>query len=316
MDAVCRAGRERSSGGANSGHHPSDIDTLAGGLMEGLGASGDATRPTAAPLGHVAGRPRVSVIVPCFRQAEYLAEAVESVVAQTYTEWELIIVDDGSPDDAAQVAEELMQRFSDRAITLVRQPNRGVVAARNEGIRRAASGYILPLDADDRLEPEMLAAGVAELIADPDIAIVYTDQIRFGDEDRVVRLPEFDADLLCEANQLPYCSIFRREVWEAVGGYSPAMADGYEDWDFWIAAAEHGFVARRIPRPLAWYRVKADSRDIRASKQRDELRARIAANHPASYTLARRFRRRMRLVPQTVRRRAGRARRALVGPRP
>lgn len=255
--------------------------------------------------------PAVSVVTPCFDQAAYLPEAVESVVAQTMADWELIIVDDGSPDDTAAVAELLRSRHPDRAISVIRQANSGVVAARNAAIARAQAPLILPLDADDRLDPAMLEACVAELRAHPEAAIVYTDQVRFGDEERVVSLPDFDPDLLCAANQLSYCSMFRREVWNAVGGYNPNMARGYEDWDFWIAAVEHGFRARRIPRPLAWYRVKAASRDTAARAVRDELRAQIAANHPALFTPLRRSRRAARLLPSTVRRRLGRARRVL-----
>jgi glycosyltransferase involved in cell wall biosynthesis len=248
--------------------------------------------------------PVVSVVIPCFAQASYLPEAVESVVGQTFRDWEVVIVDDGSPDDAGSVAADLIERFPESHISLFRQQNAGLSAARNAGIARATGRFILPLDADDRLDPQMLEACVTELTRRPEVAIVYADQIQFGESDRVAQLPEFDADLLCATNQLPYCALYRRGVWDAVGGYNPNMVDGFEDWDFWIGAIEKGFVALRIPRPLFHYRVKAVSMYTTAQAKQRELRAQIAANHPTLFTPRRRLRRRMRRLPQTVRWRA------------
>jgi hypothetical protein len=245
--------------------------------------------------------PTVSVVTPCYEQAEFLPDAVASLLDQTFSDWELVVVDDGSPDDTVAVAQGLIEQFGSRRIALIRQANAGVSAARNAGIAATSGRFILPLDADDRLDPDMLAACVAELEARPDAGIVYTDVVRFGASERVAELPEFDADLLCAVNPLPYCAMFRRGVWDAVGGYNPNMAEGYEDWDFWVGAVDRGFSARRIPRPLFHYRVKPESRDTRARSRRGELVARIAANHPALYTAPRRLRRRFRLLGRRAR---------------
>jgi len=117
--------------------------------------------------------PAVSVIIPCYQQAEYLAEAVESVVAQTFTDWESVIIDDGSPDATAAMAEKLIASHPDRRIRLVRQANQGLPSARNSGIAASAGRYILPLDADDLLMPEMLARTVGLLESDPTVAKDY-----------------------------------------------------------------------------------------------------------------------------------------------
>ena len=93
--------------------------------------------------------------VACCNQAAFLSEAVTSVVRQTFGAWEVIIVDDGSPDDTANVAEQLIAEYGER-IRLIRQANGGLAAARNAGIAAARGRYILPLDADDRLAPLML----------------------------------------------------------------------------------------------------------------------------------------------------------------
>ncbi len=227
--------------------------------------------------------PRVSVVIPCFNQAHLLPEAVASVLAQTFTDWEIIIVNDGSPDDTASAAERLVQQNPGRRICLLSQVNQGLAMARNNGIRAARGKYILPLDADDCLEPLMLQKTVAVLDREPETHIVYTDLLRFGDGTGVFQTGGWTLAKVAGVNQLNYCSLYRREVWERVQGYNPNLTWGYEDWDFWIGAAERGFHARHVPEPLFRYRIKAGSMLTRAMEHDAELRARIVLNHPGLY---------------------------------
>lgn len=227
--------------------------------------------------------PRVSIVIPCFKQAHLLPEAVASVLAQTFTDWELIVVNDGSPDDTAAVAGRLAQQNPGRRIRLVSQANQGLAMARNNGIRAATGKYILPLDADDCLEPSMLWKAVAVLEKEPETHIVYTDLLRFGDSNGIFQTGGWTLAKVAGVNQLNYCSLYRREVWERVQGYNPNLAWGYEDWDFWIGAAERGFHARHVPEPLFRYRIKAGSMLTRAIEHDAELRARIILNHPGIY---------------------------------
>jgi glycosyltransferase involved in cell wall biosynthesis len=230
--------------------------------------------------------PAISVIIPCYKQAEYLREAVESVVAQTFTDWELVVVDDGSPDATAATAEAIIAAHPGRAIRLLRKPNGGVSEARNAGIRMARGAYILPLDADDIIRPTMLEKTVRLLDSDPGIAIAYTDITHFGAVDRTIQAGEFDAAKIPNNNQLNCCSLYRREVWEQSGGYR-SLHWGYEDWDFWVGCAAAGFRAARVPEPLLLYRVKDASRDTVAVSRDGELRARIVLNHPQLYSSTR-----------------------------
>ena len=137
------------------------------------------------PVGSIRGRrrwretlagpaPLVSVIVPCYEQAPYLEEAIESVLAQTYAQVEVVVVDDGSPDNAARVA----ARFP--GVRLVRQPNQGLAGARNTGIRESEGELLVFLDADDRLLPRALEAGVAELRNHPEAAFAFGRYRRIG----------------------------------------------------------------------------------------------------------------------------------------
>ena len=224
--------------------------------------------------------PSVSVVIPCYRQACFLPEAVRSVIAQTFADFELIIVNDGSQDETSQVAREIIARHPERRIRLLEKANGGLADARNAGIKEARGKYILPLDADDRVHPEMLQKTVALLEANPHVAIAYTDVVHFGAVSKLVRADDYDFSRLPRRNHLNCCSLFRRDAWSAAGGYNTNMKLGYEDWDFWIGCGEKGYFARRIPEPLLFYRVKDCSMYTKAVEHDAELRAQIVLNHP------------------------------------
>ena len=228
--------------------------------------------------------PTVSVVIPCYNQGHFLSETVLSVVGQSYQSWEIIIVDDGSSDDTSQVAERLIAQFADKRIRLIRQQNQGLAATRNIGIRAGKGKYILPLDADDCLHPEMLQHTVELLDSHQDIAIAYPDTVTFGlKEEYWPTAQELDVSILCQRNLFSYCALFRRDMWEAVGGYNNNMVWGYEDWDFWISCAERGYGGRRLPQGLFLYRVREGSMYSDAQKHDKELIARIILNHPKLY---------------------------------
>ena len=227
--------------------------------------------------------PMVSVIIPCYNQAQFLRESVGSVVAQTFTDWELIIVDDGSPDDTATIALSIIAEYPGHAISLLRKSNGGVSEARNAGIRKARGAYILPFDADDIIRPTMLEKTVQLLEANPDIAIAYTDITHFGAVNCTIQAAEFDAAKIPINNQLNCCSLYRYEAWECCGGYN-SLVIGYEDWDFWVSCTAHGMRAARIPESLLLYRVKQESLYTSALTRDAELRARIVLNHPTLYS--------------------------------
>ncbi|MBI5388565.1 MAG: FkbM family methyltransferase [Verrucomicrobia bacterium] len=229
-------------------------------------------------------RPLVSVVIPCYNQAQYLPEAVASVVGQTFRDLELIVVNDGSPDNTLAVATELAAQHQDLHLVVLTQPNGGLAEARNAGIRAARGRYILPLDADDAIEPEFLAKTVACLDANPDVPIVGTCRRDFGHVEQVVTGSDYTLAMLLQSNRVNYCALYRREIWQAVGGYDPNMiCQGYEDWDFWISCAERGWFARFIPEPLFRYRVKPVSMFTDAQDRDAALRAQIVLKHAGSY---------------------------------
>ncbi len=229
--------------------------------------------------------PLVSVIIPCYNLAQYLPEAVESVVKQTFTDWECIIVNDGSTDDTSEVARKIISKYSDRRIILLEKENGGPADARNFGIMNSQGVYILPLDADDVIHPSFLEKALNVLLKNPNIHIIYTDLQEFGERNNYVSARDFNPISLRFQNHLNYCSLYLRKVWTIVGGYDTKKnIIGYEDWDFWIGCAEKGFTAQRIPEPLLLYRIRKVSTYTQAIKRDLEKKAHIVLNHPSLYS--------------------------------
>jgi glycosyltransferase involved in cell wall biosynthesis len=194
-----------------------------------------------------------SIVIPCYNQASYLGEAIESALAQTVEPLEIIVVDDGSTDDVAGVVAPYGSR-----VKLIRRENGGVAAARNTGIAAAKGTYIATLDADDKLHPDYLK----RLTGVGDIASAALET--FGAERRQWRgkANPTCADLVA-ANQIMCCSLYKREMWVKLGGYDELMRDGYEDWDFWVRATHAGYKVTSLPRTLFYYRKYPENRSHR-----------------------------------------------------
>jgi glycosyltransferase involved in cell wall biosynthesis len=203
--------------------------------------------------------PRVSVVIPVYDAGAYLPRALGSLDAQTYRDFEVVIVDDGSTDARTRAVLDAAGRRPN--VTVHRTPNQGPARARNTAIERARGAYILPLDADDYLAPAFLARTVAVLDAEPEVGIVYTWIGLFGDHYGVWRTGGFSLEELLSRCTIHVCSLYRREVWADVGGYDPRFVESCEDWDFWLGAAARGWKARGIPEVLAYYRRAASSRE-------------------------------------------------------
>src|SRR5262249_38839401 len=148
----------------------------------------------------------------CFKQAQYLWQAVESVIEQTYRNVEIIIVDDGSPDHTKQAVEELIAQYPQQKIRLVEQDNQGLSASRNNGIRMAGGEYILPLDADDKIKETFLQKCIDTLRRDPEIQIVAFHLQEFGESSRAIACGDPVLKRVAVANQINYCSLFPKSL--------------------------------------------------------------------------------------------------------
>lgn len=199
--------------------------------------------------------PLVSIIVPCYNYAHFLSQTLENVLGQEYTEWECIIVDDGSTDDTAVVAERYTSR--DRRFRYIHQQNKGLSGARNTGIAGSRGSLLQLLDSDDLLHPAKLARQVAILEADPAIDITYGNSLFFHTDDPSVLYPSrrlgdrprggvrgggrkaamlsrLTVNNIMEVS----CALFRRRLIGEVGWFDESYRS-YEDWHFWIRCALH-----------------------------------------------------------------------------
>jgi glycosyltransferase involved in cell wall biosynthesis len=225
----------------------------------------------------------VSVVIPCYNSSAFLAETIRSVAGQTLSDIEIVFVDDGSSDSTVALIKQTIRGASSISMRLITQPNGGVAAARNKGISEARGRYILPLDADDLIEPTMLKECFALMEADSQIALVYTDREDFGDIQKLWTAGAYDLQRLKYFNQISYCSMFRKSLWAELGGYRLNVS-GFDDWDFWIAAALGGFRAAYLPKALLKHRRRSDSFLWQLLDRYEELYARIILNNPEAYT--------------------------------
>ena len=225
---------------------------------------------------------KVSIVIPCYNYGKYLQEAVDSVINQKFLDFEIIVVNDGSTDNTREIAEKLKNKFSTYRIRVLNQENSGHPAiARNKGIAIAKGEYILPLDADDKIAMTMIESCVTVLNNNPDVDFVYTDRKDFGIIDQIVQAREYDFSVLKYQNHISYCAMFRKRIWENVGGY---RVTGFEDWDFWIAVGALGHKGYYLPKPLFRYRRHDAGKYQNDLQHEDCYRAQIVLNNPSVYT--------------------------------
>lgn len=227
---------------------------------------------------------KVSIIIPCYNQAQYLDEAIESVLNQTYKNNEIIIINDGSPDETQEMAEFYAKKHNN--IKIIKQSNKGLAAARNAGIMMATGDAILPLDADDWIEKDYLEETVRVMVDDNEIGVVTTDLRTFGQMDEVWMRPNYPVKIenLKNNNQIYVCSLIRKEAVLQCGGYNTKMIHGYEDWDLWIDIVKRGWKVGYVNRPLFHYQVKPDGMYNQVKDTWHEWnKEQIRKNHPELY---------------------------------
>ena len=227
----------------------------------------------------------VSIIIPCYNQAQYLEEAVQSAIEQTYPNIEIIIVNDGSSDNTQEVAERL-QKQHPNILRIVTQKNQGLSEARNSGIRESLGKYILPLDADDKLDVHMVEKCIHP-IQESHADIVYTGYQGFGVSENGNLWKPFEETNPLYITPCSATALYKKEVWKTTGGYSAVMHDGYEDWEFWVNAYKHNCKFKHIPEKLFLYRTKEESMYINAYKKDAYLKAKIVLLHPEMYPVFR-----------------------------
>ena len=193
----------------------------------------------------------VTVVIPSWNYADKVGRAIESIQKQSFKNWELFIVDDGSDDDGA--TERVVRELDDSRVKYIRQGNQGVASARNRGIGAGTKKYVCCLDADDAIGTRFLDVCVNALENDRSLGIAYTGlwYIKPDGAEGVSPWPgkwDFDTQLK-KRNQVPTCCVFRRDMWEALGGYRGRYCPhgaGSEDAEFWTRCGAYGWKAEKV----------------------------------------------------------------------
>jgi glycosyltransferase involved in cell wall biosynthesis len=236
----------------------------------------------------------VSVIVPAYNAEAYIRRTLESALAQTYTDLEILVVDDGSTDTTRSIVTEMARQ--DSRITLLQQANAGVAAARNLAIEYSKGQYVAPLDADDLWLPEKIEKQVRRMEeSGPEVGLVYTSSIHIDEDTEAV----VGADpLWCIEGRILLHLIYRnftgnasvplirRACLDEVGGYNPQLrqqgGEGCEDWDLLLRIAER-FEFRAVPEHLVRYRAVSGSMSRNSAamgKSHDLVLRGLAQRHP------------------------------------
>jgi glycosyltransferase involved in cell wall biosynthesis len=240
----------------------------------------------------------VSVIIPCYNQARFLAEAIESVLGQDYPDKEVIVINDGSPDNVREVASQFEGR-----IIYVEQENRGFSGARNAGIRSAGGSYVAFLDADDVYLPSALSTMISYLDSHADTTLVCGDSLLFNETGTIglkstrSGAPKNMANFRWET--VGYCAtsstvIVRSSCFDKAGFFEETVKEGGEDWLMWVKLSLH-FNMAYINRPLTRYRLHGSNAtsDIERINRGNRVAAAYIVNSPSFHRYPSHFRARL-----------------------
>lgn len=225
--------------------------------------------------------PKISIIIPVYNCEKYITETLDSVIRQTFDDWEAICIDDGSKDNSLTILKKFTHK--DNRIKVISQKNLGVVTARNIAIKQAKSEFIFPLDADDIITPDCLEKLYKAMI-DGNGDIITSRVMYFGREVHEFELSEPTKYNMMHQNCLVNAALFRKSDFNLVGGYDTEFDIALEDYDFWLnMVLNHKKKIYRVPEVLFYYRLK-DKKEARNFQHRSEhamLQKKLEAKYPA-----------------------------------
>lgn len=219
---------------------------------------------------------KITIGIPSYNQAEYLHDAIQSAISQTVP-CEIIIVDDGSTDESLKIAQSHGSK-----VQVISQVNKGLSSARNTIIMNMIGDYLLPLDADDILK-ENAVERILEVIQETDADIVAPSFKTFGTTNQEIIIGPANVFDFLEANRIGYFSAIRKSKLLEIGGYSPKMVFGFEDYHMWINLLNRGAKLVTMKDVLVGYRTKENSMITTAMEHKDELMAQIKFDFPELY---------------------------------
>jgi len=224
--------------------------------------------------------PVVSIVIPCHNDGGYLDEAITSVFHQSFESFEIIVVDDGSTDhETLQILDSLPWPRT----TVIRQANQGLSSARNTGMTNAKGAYLVPLDADDAIEPDFLMRLLETLEAEPGAGVAACRARLFQDINAIWVPRPYNPYQLLLSNSLVGCVLMRRSAYVDTGGYDESMRHGNEDWDLWIRMHEKHWAVVEVPEVLFRYRKHGISMSVETEARFELGRDEIVDRHSHLY---------------------------------
>ncbi len=203
--------------------------------------------------------PLVSIVTPVYNAAAFLEETLQSILASSYPNIEVVLMDDGSLDQSVLIAQKWAER--DTRVKTFTQRNAGPAAARNNAIKHATGKYILPIDADDLLHPNYIEQAVEVLENNSNVKVVGCNVEMFGERTGMCKYPPYSLSLLARKNMIPISAMYRKSDWERVGGYCEEII-AREDWEFWISILKNGGEYVILPLVGFKYRIRANSKRL------------------------------------------------------
>jgi glycosyltransferase involved in cell wall biosynthesis len=221
--------------------------------------------------------PKISVVIPFYNTGKYFDECIDSVLKQSYNDFDIIIVDDASTLEDKNILFKQLDK-SDKIRIFTNEKNSGPSYSRNRAIENSDSEYILPVDSDNYLMENALERFLEE-IEKRENSFVYPYIKKIGFENRIWKVPEYNLEnLYYDENYIDTCAMFRRKHWELVGGYDNNIRYA-EDWDLWLNMAVHGITGYLIKEVLFVYRHREKSilfnlrgKDMYRKEKRTEIR--------------------------------------------
>lgn len=207
---------------------------------------------------------KISVIIPCYNQEKYIAETIESVLAQTFDDFEVIVVNDGSKDQSLEIIRSYSSKYPNK-ISYINQKNKGVIFSRNNAITQAKGEYIFPLDGDDKIASDCLEKLYNAMINNKG-DVIYCDVEYFGNKTGIMENFAPTKFNMCLCNRVCVSALYRKKDWKQYGGYDQIMKKGLEDWEFWLNFVEDNKRFYKVNEVLFFYRISDESRNSSISK--------------------------------------------------
>ena len=223
----------------------------------------------------------ISVVITCYNPGLFVRETIESVERQTHTNWEIIVVDDGSEDPSGVALLDQLDAQNIPRVRFLRVEHTGLPKARNTGFAEARGRYVIPLDCDDLLEPNMMEVCLRELEQHAEAGYAYFDYRVFGKKNYVERPGRYNLYRLLNENFMAHCIFLRRDAWEDAGGYDEWHLWAYEDWHLFLQLSEKGWHGHYIPRVLFNYRTHHIGHHYTGLEHHDKNWAHLVESRPA-----------------------------------